>query len=234
MHCCYCLFLFRSSTNSVTRWLWRAWMPSEHSKVKKGKNKQSNLFFFLRLTCHLITDSSFSLSCECLWWEQETKVQPFAVKYCVNKTKRDCYSFFFCQCPASETVKWSCTVLFLFSYAPWMLPINVKNNGSFYMPAGNNQIDFPWALYRFKEKKIQTKLTRICRETWGWIFLLFWWFLVIFTLPAFSHTYATRLQTRIKICQRLDILSNIAVLSFLLVFVLSKNRSCHFGFGFLM
>lgn len=46
-----------------------------------------------------------------------------------------------------------------------MLPINVKNNGekkkaSFYMPAGINQIDFPWALYRFKEnsqKKIQNK-----------------------------------------------------------------------------
>ncbi len=143
------------------------------------REKTSKAIFSSSSDWHLI--SSFSLSCKRLWWEQETKVQPFAVKYCVNKTKRDCYSFFFCQCPASErvsrTVTWSCTVLFLFSYTPWIFPIDVKNNGSFYMPAGNHQINFPWALYRFKEKKMKTKLTRICRETWGRIFLLFWWFL---------------------------------------------------------
>ncbi len=196
------------------------------------REKTSKAIFSSSSDWHLI--SSFSLSCKRLWWEQETKVQPFAVKYCVNKTKRDCYSFFFCQCPASErvsrTVKWSCTVLFLFSYTPWILPIDVKNNGSFYMPAGNHQIDFPWALYRFKKKKLNKAYANLQRNVRTDIFVI----LMIFVVPAFSHTYAARLQTSIKICQRLDILSNIAVLSFLLVFVLSKNRCCHFGFGFLM
>ncbi len=130
------------------------------------REKTSKAIFSSSSDWHLI--SSFSLSCKRLWWEQETKVQPFAVKYCVNKTKRDCYSFFFCQCPASErvsrTVKWSCTVLFLFSYTPWIFPIDVKNNGSFYMPAGNHQIDFPWALYRFKKKKWKQSLREFAEK----------------------------------------------------------------------
>lgn len=82
------LFLFRSSTNSVTRWLWKAWTPSERTKGEE-EGKTSKAIFSSPPEWHLITNSSFRLSSELLWWEQGTKVQPFTVKYCINKTKHN-------------------------------------------------------------------------------------------------------------------------------------------------
>lgn len=80
------LFLFRSSTNSVMRWLWRAWTASKHMKGEdERKTRQAIISSSER---HLISTRT-RLSSELLWWETSSALDSgFAVKYCINKTKR--------------------------------------------------------------------------------------------------------------------------------------------------
>lgn len=111
------------------------------------------------------------------------------------------------------------------------------------MPAGINQIDFPWAMYRFKEnKKTKTRtLKRICGETWGRIFLLFWWFRGSFLWhicpSACSLSHVCSLLQNVQFIGKLESWSNICSVdvsvSFLSVLLLSINGRCHVEFSFL-